>query len=179
MSEQQYFKHGDGVVQIDAATIARRVGELGRAIKRDHEGEPLHLVGVLNGAFVFLADLVRAIDMPLSIDFLSVSSYGSGTKSSGKVKLIKDLDLDITDKHVILVEDIVDTGLTMNYLLDYLAAHEPRSVKVAALLSKPARREIEVPVDYLGFDIDDAFVYGYGLDVDHLYRNVPFVTSQS
>ena len=179
MSETEFFKQGDGLVQIDAAAIAKRVSELGRQIKSDHEGEPLHLVGVLNGAFIFLADLVRAIDMPLSVDFLSVSSYGSGTRTSGQVKLIKDLDLDISDKHVILVEDIVDTGLTMNYLLSYLAAHAPRSVKVAALLSKPARREIEVPVDYLGFTIDDAFVYGYGLDVDHHYRNVPFVTSQS
>ncbi|HZJ08219.1 MAG TPA: hypoxanthine phosphoribosyltransferase [Trueperaceae bacterium] len=179
MRKQEFFKTGDGVVQLDAASIARRVTELGREIKRDHEGQPLHLVCVLNGAFMFMADLVRAIDMPLSVDFLSVSSYGSASKSSGQVKLIKDLDLNITDKHVILVEDIVDTGLTMNYLLDYLAAHKPLSVKVAALLSKPARREVEVPVHYLGFTIDDAFVYGYGLDVDHLFRNLPFVTSQS
>jgi len=178
MPRQKFFEPGDGIVQIDAETIAARVAELGREIASDHEGEPLHLVCVLNGAFVFMADLVRAIDLPLSVDFLSVSSYGSGTKTTGQVKLIKDLDLDIHDKHVILVEDIVDTGLTMRYLLDYLAAHQPRSVKVAALLSKPARREVEVPVHYLGFTIEDAFVYGYGLDVDHLYRNVPFVTSQ-
>lgn len=178
MPQQNFFKQGDGVVQIEAESIAARVVELGKEIARDHHGEPLHLVCVLNGAFIFMADLVRAIDLPLSVDFLSVSSYGSGTKSTGTVKLIKDLDLDIRDKHVILVEDIVDTGLTMKYLLDYLAAHEPRSVKVAALLSKPARRVVEVPVHYLGFTIDDAFVYGYGLDVDHLYRNVPFVTSQ-
>lgn len=179
MPDHEFFNQGDGVVQVDAESIARRVSELGREIKHDHEGEPLHLVCVLNGAFMFMADLVRAIDLPLSVDFLSVSSYGSKTKSSGQVKLIKDLDLDISDKHVILVEDIVDTGLTMNYLLDYLAAHKPRSVKVAALLSKPARREVEVPVHYLGFTIADAFVYGYGLDVDHIYRNLPFVTSQS
>lgn len=179
MPEDNHFKQGDGLVQIDDSAIAERVAELGRQIAADHRGEPLHLVGVLNGAFIFLADLVRAIDLPLSVDFLSVSSYGAGTKTSGQVKLIKDLDLEITDKHVILVEDIVDTGLTMNYLLGYLAGHEPRSLKVAALLSKPARRQVEVPVDYLGFTIDDAFVYGYGLDVDHHYRNLPFVTSQS
>lgn len=179
MPKERFFKPGDGIVQLPAADIARRVAELGREITEDHSGEPLHLVCVLNGAFMFMADLVRAIDMPLSVDFLSVSSYGSQKTSSGQVKLIKDLDLDITDKHVILVEDIVDTGLTMNYLLAYLAAHKPRSVKVAALLSKPARREVEVPVHYLGFNIDDAFVYGYGLDIDHIYRNLPFVTSQS
>ena len=179
MSEESHFKPGPGVVQVSQADIARRVAELGEEIRRDHEGQPLHLIAVLNGAFIFMADLVRAIDMPLSVDFLSVSSYGSGTKTSGRVKLIKDLDLPIKGKHVILVEDIVDTGITMDYLLRYLQNHQPASVKVAALLSKPSRRQVEVPVDYLGFTIDDAFVYGYGLDVDHRYRNLPFVTSQA
>ncbi|HLV13314.1 MAG TPA: hypoxanthine phosphoribosyltransferase [Trueperaceae bacterium] len=179
MSGESHFQPGPGVVQISQDDIARRVAELGEQIRRDYEGKPLHLIAVLNGAFIFMADLVRAIDLPLSVDFLSVSSYGSSTKTSGRVKLIKDLDLPIKDKHVILVEDIVDTGITMDYLLRYLQNHQPASVKVAALLSKPSRRQVEVPVDYLGFTIDDAFVYGYGLDVDHRYRNLPFVTSQA
>ncbi len=179
MPEASHFQPGAGVVQISQADIARRVGELGEQIRSDHEGEPLHLIAVLNGAFIFMADLVRAIDAPLSVDFLSVSSYGSDTKTSGRVKLIKDLDLPIEGKHVILVEDIVDTGITMDYLLRYLRNHRPASVKVAALLSKPSRRQVEVPVDYVGFTIDDAFVYGYGLDVDHRFRNIPFVTSQA
>lgn len=173
------FKPGGGSVQIGPEQIGQRVAELGEEIRRDHHGQPLHLICVLNGAFMFMADLVRAIDMPLTMDFLSVSSYGGGTTTSGEVKLVKDLDLPLQDKHVILVEDIVDTGLTMQYLLGYLQAQEPASLKVAALLSKPSRRRVEVPVAYLGFTIDDAFVYGYGLDVDHRYRNLPFVTSQA
>lgn len=173
------FLPGGGSVQISAEQIRRRVAELGEEIRRDHQGQPLHLICVLNGAFVFMADLVRAIDMPLTMDFLSVSSYGSGTVTTGEVKLVKDLDQPLRDKHVILVEDIVDTGLTMRYLLGYLEGHGPRSVKVASLLSKPARRRVEVPVHYLGFEIEDAYVYGYGLDVDHFERNLPFVTSMS
>jgi len=179
MPDDSHFQPGPGPVQISREQLAQRIAELGAEIRRDHEGRPLHLIAVLNGAFIFMADLVRAIDMPLSVDFLSVSSYGSGTKSTGRVKLIKDLDVPIKGKHVILVEDIVDTGITMDYLLRYLENHRPASVKVAALLSKPARRKVEVPVHYLGFTIDDAFVYGYGLDVDHKYRNLPFVTSQA
>jgi hypoxanthine phosphoribosyltransferase len=165
-------------VQLSQREIAERIVELGELIRADHVGQDLHLICVLNGAFVFMADLVRAIDMPLTIDFLAVSSYGSDTKTSGEVKLVKDLDLSLAGKHVILVEDIVDTGLTMKYLLGYLEGRNPASVKVASLLSKPSRRQVEVPVDYLGFTIDDAFVYGYGLDVDHFFRNLPFVTSQ-
>ena len=171
------FVAGPGPVQLDQEAIAARVRELGAAIARDHAGGPLHLICVLNGAFLFMADLVRAIDAPLTIDFISVSSYGSRTASSGEVRLVKDLDQSLKGKNVVLVEDIVDTGLTMRYLLRYLEGRGPLSVKVAALLSKPSRRLVEVPVDYLGFEIDDAFVYGYGLDVDHLHRNLPFVTS--
>lgn len=179
MSPKNTFTLGGGQVQISEAEIKARIAELGREIAADYAGLDLQLVGVLNGAFVFMADLVRAIDLPLTVDFLSVSSYGSETKTSGQVKLVKDLDRSIRGKHVILVEDIVDTGLTMQYLLGYLQAQEPASLKVAALLSKPSRRRVEVPVAYLGFTIDDAFVYGYGLDVDHRYRNLPFVTSQA
>lgn len=172
------FTPGPGPIQLDAEGIAARVRELGAAIARDHDdAAPLHLICVLNGAFLFMADLVRAIDRPLTVDFISVSSYGSRTETSGEVRLVKDLDQSLKGKHVVLVEDIVDTGLTMRYLLGYLEGRGPLSVKVAALLSKPARRVVEVPVDYLGFEIEDAFVYGYGLDVDHRYRNLPFVTS--
>ena len=173
------FEHGDGVVQISQAEIAERIGELGKKIAEDYRGKPLHLICVLNGAFIFMADLVRAIDAPLTMDFLSVSSYGSRTETSGEVRLIKDLEQSLKNKHVLLVEDIVDTGLTMQYLLNYLTGRGPLSVRVATLLSKPSRRLVEVPVDYLGFEIDDAFVYGYGLDISHVYRNLPFVTSQS
>lgn len=171
------FVMGPGPVQLDRETIAARVAELGAAIARDHEGVPLHLICVLNGAFLFMADLVRAIDRPLTIDFISVSSYGSRTASSGEVKLVKDLDQSLKGQHVVLVEDIVDTGLTMRYLRQYLEGRGPESVRVVSLLSKPSRRLVDVEIDYLGFEIDDAFVYGYGLDVDHRYRNLPFVTS--
>lgn len=171
------FVMGPGPVQLSAEEIAARVAEIAAAIHRDHRGQPLHLVCVLNGAFVFMADLVRAIDLPLTLDFISVSSYGSRTASSGEVQLVKDLGQSLKGKNVVLVEDIVDTGLTVRYLLQYLEGRGPLSLKVAALLSKPSRRLVEVGIDYLGFEIDDAFVYGYGLDVDHRYRNLPFVTS--
>ena len=177
MSER-FFRQGLGAVQIREAEIAARVAELGRQIAGDYAGRDLHLICVLNGAFIFMADLVRAIELPLTMDFLSVSSYGSRTDTSGEVRLVKDLEQSLKNKHVLLVEDIVDTGLTMKYLLGYLEGRSPLSVRVAALLSKPSRRQVEVPVDYLGFEIDDAFVYGYGLDVAHVYRNLPFVSSQ-
>jgi hypoxanthine phosphoribosyltransferase len=172
-----FFLPGPGSVQLDRETIARRVDELGAQIAADYGDEPLHLICVLNGAFLFMADLVRAIPRSLTTDFLSVSSYGSRTETSGEVRLVKDLDLSLKGKHVLLVEDIVDTGLTMQYLLQYLEGRGPLSVRVAALLSKPGRRIVEVPVHYLGFEIDDAYVYGYGLDIAHRYRNLPFVTS--
>lgn len=173
------FVPGKGRVQIDEQSVRERVAALGLKITEDHRGQPLHLICVLNGAFLFMADLVRAIDAPLTVDFLSVSSYGSRSQSSGEVRLVKDLDQSLKGKHVVLVEDIVDTGLTMRYLLRYLEGRGPLSLKVASLLSKPSRRQVEVPVHYLGFEIDDAFVYGYGLDVDHFHRNLPFVTSMT
>lgn len=173
------FKQGGGSVQLSEAEVKVRVQELGKEITAAYGGdEPLHLICVLNGAFLFMADLVRVIDLPLTLDFMAVSSYGSRTASSGEVRLTKDLDQSLKNKHVILVEDIVDTGLTMKYLLGYLQGRGPLSVKVATLLSKPSRRQVEVPLDFVGFEIDDAFVYGYGLDVAHQYRNLPFVTSQ-
>lgn len=178
MLNESIFRQGEGSVQISAEQIGARVQELGAAIRGDYEGEPLHLICVLNGAFIFMADLVRAIDLPITVDFLSVSSYGSRTETSGEVRLVKDLDQSLKNKHVLLVEDIVDTGLTMQYLLNYLKGRGPLSVKVASLLSKPSRRKVDVSVDYVGFEVEDAFVYGYGLDVSHKYRNLPFVTSQ-
>jgi len=165
-------------VQLDADAIARRVAELGEQISRDYQGLDLHLICVLNGAFVFMADLVRAINLPLTVDFLSVTSYGSRTESSGEVRLLKDLEQSLKGRHVIIVEDIIDTGLTMQYLVGYMQGRNPASVKVATLLAKPSRRMVDVPIDYVGFTIEDAFVYGYGLDVSHKLRNLPFVTSQ-
>lgn len=172
------FVDGGGSIRLDAEQIAARVQELGSEIASDYEGKDLHLICVLNGAFIFMADLVRAIDLPLTLDFLAVSSYGEGTSTSGEVRLVKDLSHSLSGRHVLLVEDIVDTGLTMRYLLNYLDGHGPKSVRVASLLSKPSRRQVEVPVHYLGFEIDDAYIYGYGLDVAHRYRNIPFITSQ-
>lgn len=173
------FQAGPGRVQISEAQIAARVRELGDQIKRNYQGYELHLVCVLNGAFIFMADLVRAIDLPLTLDFLAVSSYGSAQRTSGEVELVKDLRMPIAGRRVMVVEDIVDTGITLNYLLRLLKARQPASLEVAALLSKPSRRQIEVPIHYLGFEIEDAFVYGYGLDRAQLDRNLPYITSQS
>lgn len=173
------FTPGQGSVQITSQQIAARIHELGQAITADHAGGAPHLICVLNGAFIFMADLVRAIDLPISMDFLAVSSYGNETRSSGEVALVKDLRLPIAGKDVIIVEDIVDTGITLDYLISYLEARRPASVKVAALLSKPSRRQVEVPIHYLGFEIADAYVYGYGLDRAQLDRNLPFITSMA
>jgi hypoxanthine phosphoribosyltransferase len=155
--------------------IAARVAELAAQIERDHRGKELVLVGVLKGAFVFVSDLARAIDLPLSIDFVGLSSYGEATESSGVVKITSDLTRPIEGKHVIVVEDIVDTGLTMRYLLDNLATRRPASVKICALLHKPSRSRTRIPIQYLGFTAPDVFVVGYGLDSDERYRNLPFI----
>jgi hypoxanthine phosphoribosyltransferase len=161
-------------VLIAEETIRARVKELGEAIARDQAGRPLTVVGVLKGSFIFLADLVRAIDLPLTVDFIGISSY-QGTRSSGVVQITSDLTRPIEDKEVLLVEDIVDTGLSMRYLLDNLATRRPASVKVCALLEKPSRAVVKVPIDYRGFVIGDEFVVGYGLDWDGKLRNLPFV----
>ncbi len=169
---------GPGPVQITADQLQARIQELAARIREEYAGRNPHLICVLNGAFMFHADLVRALDMPCTMDFLQASSYGNAKQSSGEVRLVKDLQFPISDRHVILVEDIVDTGITMNYLLHYLEGRGPASLKIAALLSKPSRRKVEVPVEYLGFTIPDAFVYGYGLDRSQYDRNLPFITSQ-
>lgn len=175
---ESIFVEGGGEVRISREQISERIKELGQEITEEYTGKELHLICVLNGAFMFMADLVRAIDLPLTMDFLAVSSYGEGTSSSGEVRLVKDLSHSLHGRHVLLVEDIVDTGLTMRYLLSYLDGHGPESLQVASLLSKPARRQVDVPVHFLGFEIEDAYIYGYGLDVAHRFRNIPFITSQ-
>src|SRR3954464_300489 len=155
--------------------IAERVANLAKEIEADHQDKELVLVGVLKGAFVFISDLARKIDLPLAVDFIGLSSYGEATESSGIVKITSDLTRPIEGKHVIIVEDIVDTGLTMRYLLDNLATRHPSSVKLCTLLHKPARARTRIPIDYLGFQIEDRFVVGYGLDAAERYRNVPFI----
>ena len=155
--------------------IATRVAEMGAQISKDYEGKSIVLVGVLNGAVVFLADLMRQITIPVSIDMVAISSYGSYSSTSGVVRIIKDLDDSVESKHVLIVEDILDTGLTLNYLEDYLRKHNPASVKKAVMLSKPSRHKVRVNVDYLGFEVPDEFVVGYGLDYAQRYRNLPVV----
>ncbi|MCC7386702.1 MAG: hypoxanthine phosphoribosyltransferase [Deltaproteobacteria bacterium] len=162
-------------VMFSAEALAARVSELGRQITADYAGSEVTVVGVLNGSFVFMADLVRAIDLPIRCDFLGLSSYGSATESSGVVAITKDLSGPIEGRHLLIVEDIVDTGLTMAYLMQNLATRRPASVKLVSLLSKPARRQVDVVIDYLGFTIEDRFVVGYGLDYDGRYRNLPFI----
>lgn len=177
MSHPPVWEIGEGAVQISELELQQRIKELGVAITQDYVGKKPHLICVLNGAYLFMADLCRQIHLPITVDFLAVSSYGTETRTSGEVKLVKDLSLPLHDRDVILIEDIVDTGLTMNYLLHYLAGRGPASVEVAALLSKPSRRKVEVPVKYLGFTIPDAYVYGYGLDREYFDRNIPFISS--
>ncbi|HYR19391.1 MAG TPA: hypoxanthine phosphoribosyltransferase [Myxococcales bacterium] len=155
--------------------IAARVREMAAEIERDHRGKDLVLVGVLKGAFVFVSDLARLIDLPLSVDFIGLSSYGEETESSGVVKITSDLTRPIEAKHVLIVEDIVDTGLTMRYLLDNLSTRRPASVKICALLQKPSRLRTRIPIQYLGFTVPDLFVVGYGLDSGEKYRNLPFI----
>jgi hypoxanthine phosphoribosyltransferase len=163
-------------VLISTDEIQKRVHELAEEINRDYpEDAQLHLVSVLKGAFMFLGDLIRAMHRPVSIDFMAVSSYGKSTSSSGEVRLLKDLDSGLEGRNVIIVEDIVDTGLTLAYLQEILHARGPKTLKTACLLSKPSRRAVDVKVDYIGFTIEDRFVVGYGLDYADQYRNLPYL----
>jgi hypoxanthine phosphoribosyltransferase len=156
--------------------IQDRIRSLASEIESDYpEGEEIHLVAVLKGGFMFMADLVRAMSARVTMDFMAVSSYGKGTKSSGQVRVLKDLDSSLEGRNIIIVEDIVDTGLTLNYLQDILRARAPKTVRTACLLSKPSRRQVDVQVDYIGFTIDDQFVVGYGLDYAEKYRNLPYI----
>lgn len=160
---------------ISREEIQSRVRELAEQITRDYRDRDLVMVGVLKGAFVFLADLARHVDLPLEVDFVAVSSYGKDTKSSGVVRIIKDIDLDIRGRDVILVEDIVDTGLTLSYIADMLRQREPSSLEICALLNKPQARKVDLEVRYSGFDIPMLFVVGYGLDYAERYRHLPYV----
>ncbi len=169
------FNHTNLEPLLTGEQIQTRIGELGAEIARDYAGRNPLLLGVLKGAFVFMSDLVRAIDLKLAVEFMAISSYGESTRSSGEVKIVKDLDVPIEGRDLIVVEDIVDTGLTLSYLLANLASRGAASVKLAALLNKPERRLRTVPIDYLGFDIPDAFVVGYGLDYAERYRNLPYI----
>lgn len=162
-------------VLITKEELDKKVEELGRQISRDYEGKELFIIGVLKGGFIFLADLARNITIPVDLDFMSVSSYGDSSKSSGVVKIIKDVDTNISGKHVLIVEDIIDTGLTLNHLVELLKTRGPLSVKICAALDKPSRRKVDVKIDYKGFEIPDEFVIGYGLDYAGKYRNLPEV----
>jgi hypoxanthine phosphoribosyltransferase len=160
-------------VLISSSEIQEKVRELGERITGDYRGERPLLVGVLRGAVIVLGDLMRNIDLPCEIDFMDISSYGTGTSSSGVVRILKDLEEDITGRHVLIVEDIIDTGLTLSYLRRSLLARKPASLEVCALLTKPARRRVELDIKYLGFEVPDEFVVGYGLDYAGAYRNLP------
>ena len=157
--------------------LQAKVRELGRQITEDYKDakEDIYCVGILKGASVFYTDLVRAIDLPVRFDFMIASSYDNGTSTTGSVKLLKDLDYDIEGKHLIVIEDIIDSGTTMSYLLKYFEHRKPASVKLCALLSKPSRRTAEVAIDYCGFEVPDEFLVGYGLDYAEIYRNLPYI----
>jgi len=162
-------------IMISEEEIAKRVKELGKQLTEEYNGKELLVVGILKGCMLFLSDLVRTIDLPLTMDFMVVSSYGTTTKSSGVVRIIKDLEREIEGKDVLIVEDIVDTGLTLSYLIENFKTRNPKSVKVCSLLDKPDRRKAQVDIQYVGFKIPDEFVVGYGLDYSEIYRNLPFV----
>lgn len=162
-------------VLYDENQLRKRVNELGKLIENDYKDKDLVVIGVLKGCMFFMADLVREINLPLVIDFMVVSSYGASTKSSGVVRIIKDLERDIQGKDVLIVEDIIDTGLTLSYLIEVLKGRSPNSIEVVSLLDKPSRRKADVDISYTGFQVPDEFVCGYGLDYNELYRNLPFV----
>jgi hypoxanthine phosphoribosyltransferase len=164
-----------GEVLVDTEALRARIVELGAEISADYEGRDLLLIGVLKGAVFFMADLMRKLTIPCEVDFMAISSYGASTDSSGVVRILKDLDINIEGRHVLVVEDIIDSGLTLSYLMRNLESREPATLEVCALLTKPDRREIDVPVRYVGFEIPNRFVIGYGLDFGERYRNLPYV----
>ncbi|OWZ83267.1 hypoxanthine phosphoribosyltransferase [Natranaerobius trueperi] len=164
---------------ISKKEIQNKVKELGKQISEDYKGEEILAICVLKGSFVFTADLLREVTVPSTVEFLAVSSYGASTESSGIIRILKDLDCSIEGKHVVIVEDIIDTGLTLNYLMKTLSTRKPASLKVCTLLDKPERREVDMKADYVGFEIPDEFVIGYGLDFAEYYRNLPGVYIKS
>jgi hypoxanthine phosphoribosyltransferase len=168
-------KDAVGEILIDEEALQARIRELGAEISEAYAGRDLLLVGVLKGAVFFLADLMRELSVPCEIDFMAISSYGAGVDSSGVVRILKDLDVNISGRDVLVVEDIIDSGLTLSYLMRSLTARKPATLEVCTLLTKPERREVEVPVRYVGFEIPNKFVIGYGLDFDQRYRNLPYV----
>ena len=175
MSSGTELESGVGEVLIEEDALQERVAALGQELSSDYSGRDLLLIGVLKGAVFFMADLMRHITVPCEVDFMAISSYGASTDSSGVVRILKDLDINIEGRHVLVVEDIIDSGLTLSYLMRNLEARGPESLEICALLTKPDRREMDVPVRYIGFEIPDRFVIGYGLDFAERYRNLPYV----
>jgi hypoxanthine phosphoribosyltransferase len=172
---QTEVEKGVAEILIEADELQRRIAELGEEISVDYHGRDLLLLGVLKGAVFFMSDLMRRLTIPCEIDFMAISSYGASTDSSGVVRILKDLDINIEGRHVLVVEDIIDSGLTLSYLMRMLESREPESLEICALLTKPERREIDVDVRYTGFEIPNRFVIGYGLDFAERYRNLPYV----
>ena len=175
MTQTTELERGVGQILIEADALRARIAELGEEISSYYEGRDLLLIGVLKGAVFFMADLMRHLTVPCEVDFMAISSYGDSTDSSGVVRILKDLDINIDGRDVLVVEDIIDSGLTLSYLMRNLESREPASLEVCALMTKPARREIDVPVRYIGFEIPNRFVVGYGLDFGERYRNLPYV----
>jgi hypoxanthine phosphoribosyltransferase len=172
---QTELERGIAEVLVEEESLRQRVAELGAEISTDYAGRDLLLVGVLKGAVFFMADLMRQLTVPCEVDFMAISSYGAASDSSGVVRILKDLDIPLEGRDVLVVEDIIDSGLTLSYLMRNLKARQPASLEVCALLTKPARREIDIPVRYVGFEIPNRFVVGYGLDYAERYRNLPYV----
>ncbi|SFA89413.1 MULTISPECIES: hypoxanthine phosphoribosyltransferase [unclassified Bacillus (in: firmicutes)] len=162
---------------ISETEISKRVKELAKEIEKDFNNEPIVLVIVLKGSFVFAADLIRELKGDVKVDFISISSYSDQTETTGKVKLLKDLDANITDKNVVVIEDIIDSGLTLHFLRDHLQLHKPKNIKICTLLDKPERRKVDMKVDYVGFVIPDEFIVGYGIDFAQRYRNLPYIAT--
>ena len=175
MSTRTELERGVGEVLIDEATLQARIAEMGEEISAFYDRRDPLLVGVLKGAVFFMSDLMRHLAVPCEVDFMAISSYGAATDSSGVVRILKDLDINIEGRHVLVVEDIIDSGLTLSYLMRNLESREPASLEVAALMTKPARRQIDVDVRWVGFEIPNRFVIGYGLDFAERYRNLPYV----
>jgi hypoxanthine phosphoribosyltransferase len=175
LTQTTELERGVGEILIEADSLRTRIAELGEEISSYYEERDLLLIGVLKGAVFFMADLMRHLTVPCEVDFMAISSYGAATDSSGVVRILKDLDINVENRNVLVVEDIIDSGLTLSYLMRTLEAREPASLEVVALLTKPARREIDVPVRWIGFEIANRFVIGYGLDFAERYRNLPYV----
>ena len=165
-----------GEVIFSNEQIEEKAAEIGRRISADYAGQELFLIGILTGCVLWMAEVMKSIDLETRVDFMSVSSYGAATKSSGIVKIVKDLTVEIKDKHVLIVEDVVDSGLTLDYLMNYLKGHEPASLKICTMLDKPDGRRVDVKADYVGFTAPNVFLVGYGLDADHHYRNLPYIS---